>query len=55
MDPYRKWTSRALVVLVVMNVSLLYANWRLIYQLRSHDTPRVQEVRNAANDALRSQ
>lgn len=52
MDPFRKWMTRAIVVLVVLNATSLYSNWRLVKHLRS-PTPTV-EIQNAADAALQA-
>lgn len=55
MDQYHKWMRRAVIVLLVMNMSSLYSNWRLISQLRAFHTTPAEEVRHAADAALQAQ
>lgn len=54
MVQFDKWMRRAIVVLVVLNLSSLYSNWRLVQSLRA-PLPHVEEISHAAESALQAE
>lgn len=52
MDQHRKWVTRFAIIMVVMNLSVLYSNWRVIRVVKESTPISCLQVKNEIDAKL---